>query len=299
MLLAAGAEINCRDSDEDTPLICACRKEIGTETKVLVQRRKVAVELIKKGASFTDVNIDGLNAVQAACRSCHEKMAIVLIQRGARLQDVEDYMARMKNPKDDVMGDYMWVAGSVMSKFGFSDATYTAKLKAEWMEKFDKNGDGELDKDELLTFLAWLVKFQFKSGLVPTTTFDGGSLDIDQIEKLLLERDPQLVRSYVSAFDKDGDCSFTWNELLPVVQDFYGAQWKAKRPVVVDEGSDELVSPVPKEAAGAALPVLTRQKPLPLNWYEVVNPGEGPAVYYAHATTNEVSWERPVFKLGL
>lgn len=125
------------------------------------------------------------------------------------------------------------------------------------MQMFDVNGDGELDRTELTAFIASHVKMAFKAGLMPTQEFfDDGSLEISQIESLLETRCKDMLKGYFS-LDKDADGtyvvlllvvdtsstlisqvallglrSYSWDELLPIVQDFYTNLWNQDRPAV-------------------------------------------------------------------
>jgi len=105
-------------------------------------------------------------------------------------------------------------------------------LRRQFMQMFDVNGDGELDREELTHFIASHVKMAFKAGLMPTQEFfDDGSLEISQIESLLETRCKDMLKGYF-AMDKDADGTYSWEELLPIVKDFYTNLWNQSRPAV-------------------------------------------------------------------
>ena len=99
-------------------------------------------------------------------------------------------------------------------------------------------------------------------------------------------------------FDKDRGGSYSWDELQPIIRDFFGNLWTANRPKEVDEGGDHLLEEQDErkiESAAGGGPAV--EAPLPPNWYAVKNPnatGAHDAVYYANSQTNETMWTRPV-----
>ena len=87
------------------------------------------------------------------------------------------------------------MAGSVLAKFAFENEEYASQIKKQFLKKFDKDGSGELDHKEFMTFLAAHVKQQFRAGLVPTRAFtDDGSLELDQIERLIETRCADMLK---------------------------------------------------------------------------------------------------------
>ena len=79
------------------------------------------------------------------------------------------------------------------------------------MAAIDLDGSGELDKKELLRFIAFHVKIAFQSGQKPVTEFndDDGSLEISDIMRLLETR----CQSYLEQFhvlDEDQSGTFGW-----------------------------------------------------------------------------------------
>jgi len=301
MLIGKGASANAMDSDMDTPLIAVCRKNSETPVDLLVERRKVAKFLISKGAKFDSKNYDKLNPIQMACSCEHEKMAILLVQGGAKISDVQSWrQLNERNGKN-------WVAGSVMCKYAFKDAAYLENMKKEFMSRFDQDKNGQLDKSELVRFLAYHLKVQFDAGVLPRhgigfEVHEG--MGIDDIEDQLKRKGKKLIARYSGAYDADGGGTLSWDELLPVVQDFYSNLWQQDRPEQVNEGTDQIVDPMPvnaskgssSAAASATAAGSAGPRPLPLNWYEVPNPnatGPHDQVYYAHAVTHETTWIRP------
>ena len=120
-----------------------------------------------------------------------------------------------------------WVANSLLSKFAFKHPVFLKQMKAEFMREFDPDGSGELDKGELLNFIAFHVKMGFKNGMSPVTEFDdkNGTLDIPTIKMLLKQRCPDLIKKYEN-LDTDGGGTYSWNELLPISQDFYFSMYR-------------------------------------------------------------------------
>ena len=87
----------------------------------------------------------------------------------------------------------------------FKYPKFVKGLRRQFLQMFDVNGDGELDREELTHFIAAHVKMAFKAGLMPTQEFfDDGSLEIGQIESLLETRCKDMLKGYFS-MDKDAD----------------------------------------------------------------------------------------------
>ena len=83
--------------------------------------------------------------------------------------------------------------------------------KQQFHQEFDPDGSGELDKKELLRFIAFHVKIAFQNGQKPVTEFndDDGSLEISDIMRLLETR----CQSYLEQFhvlDEDQSGTFGW-----------------------------------------------------------------------------------------
>ena len=83
-LLAAGAEVNLKDANGDTPLIAAIRQYLGTDNarvrNVLRQDPRVIEVLLSFRANPLDRTRDGVTAVDLARQSGNEKL-ISMIQR--------------------------------------------------------------------------------------------------------------------------------------------------------------------------------------------------------------------------
>ena len=82
-LLAAGAEVNLKDANGDTPLIAAIRQYLGTDNarvrNVLRQDPRVIEVLLSFRANPLDRTRDGVTAVDLARQSGNEKL-ISMIQ---------------------------------------------------------------------------------------------------------------------------------------------------------------------------------------------------------------------------
>lgn len=177
-------------------------------------------------------------------------------------------------------------------------------LKKQFMKMFDQNGDGEIDKDELKTFIATHIKMAFKAGLMPTAAFfDDGTLEIDQIEHLLETRCKDMLKGYF-AMDSDHDGTYTWEELQPIIQDFYTNLWNQDRPAEADaeeeldysldkrDGGKEMPGGVQDYGPGTGTKDPDSEVILPENWVAVTDPSSG-ATYYANTVTRETSWTVP------
>ena len=133
----------------------------------------------------------------------------------------------------------------------------------------------------------------FKRGLMPVTEFtDDGTLEISQIERLLETRCQSMLRQYES-LDRDGDGTYDWNELLPIIKDFYSNLWNANRPASIDEGDDtDAVGYEEKSKGVEVVDSMGQAATLPPGWQAVTDPGSG-RTYYANQSTGESSWVVP------
>lgn len=205
------------------------------------------------------------------------------------------------------------------------------QMKDQFMQEFDPDGSGELDKSELLHFIAFHVKMGFKNGMSPVTEFDDkdGNLDIPTIKMLLKNRCPDLIKKYES-LDTDGDGTYTWDELVPISKDFYSKLWNKNRPK--EAGKDEYASPAAESSmknnyepiiksqlrvddiveknkirttggkgSKYAQPVISKTamakpskdlQPLKDGWVEHKDKNSGKSYYY-HAEKKETTWKRP------
>ena len=226
-----GCEVDAENQNRTTALVALCRKATGggimaeTTPQVLAHRRCAASLLITKGASFEKMNMDGMVPLTCACENKNEKMAHMLVERGAELEPLMKWMNKSdRNAKN-------WCAGAVMSRWAWKDDTFSGDMKKKFFEEFDKDGNGELDEAEFLHFMAFNMKLAFKRGMVPTKAFkDDGSLEVNQIEKLIKERASDLLAAHKRQTDRNHDGTYGWEELFPMVQDFYGNIWNSERP---------------------------------------------------------------------
>ena len=237
LFLDRGAEVDFIDPYAETPLIACARKSAGSnqaDKKSLKARRKVAMLLMERGAEANHKNVDGNDVLAIACSEFNEKFALMICKKGADIMNVQRWM--MKDSKNASN----WVAGSVLANFAFKHPKFKEHMKQEFLKRFDPDGSGDLDKNELLSFLAYHFKMAFKAGLKPTSKFhDDGTLEIDQIKDLIKERCPDVISQY-TRLDTSRDGKYSWDELEPIVQDFYVNMWNGNRPEgLQDEGEYE------------------------------------------------------------
>ena len=135
---------------------------------------------------------------------------------------------------------------------------------------------------------------------MPTKAFfDDGSLEVDQIEKLIKERANDLLANHKRRTDRNHDGQYGWDELFPLVQDFYANMWNSERPK--DAGLDEEYhgedADIRLEQEAARPPSKKEEKPLPEGWVAVADPNTldkqgNPRKYYHHAATGTTTWKR-------
>jgi hypothetical protein len=313
-------------STMNTPMHCLAKKRRGLSGKQMAEKCQVVALLCQAGAKFDHQNGIGLGALDVGMDTEFERASIAMVKGGADLKQVQTYL------KDHPYNAKNWCANSLLSKFAFKHPIFLKQMKAQFMKEFDPDGSGELDKKELLHFIAFHVKVGFQQGMAPVTEFNGTDLDLPTIELLLKERCPELVSKYES-LDKDGDGTYTWSELLPISEDFYKKLWSKGRPE--GAGKDEygtpgqeadieakctplikaqvLVKPDPaggvssggrgsggknsKYAVPVAHTVMAKPKgqedqALPDGWKEVKDLKSGKTYYY-HKETKKTSWKRP------
>ena len=298
-----GASVTFKGEGLCTPLHACCRKSKGglapdTTPQILAHRRVAAQMLITKGAEFEAQDVDKKTPLLTCCFYKNEKMAMIIAERGGRIAALQEWMNKADvNAKN-------WVAGAIMSKYAWkSDSEFKDELKKKFFEEFDKDGNGELDEKEFTHFIAFNMKLAFKRGFIPTKAFvEDGSLEVDQIEKLLEERAADLLANHKRRTDRNGDGSYGWDELFPLVQDFYANIWNSERPK--DAGNDEEYhgedADLRMEQEAARPPQSGKgeaEEALPADWKEVVDPRtldkDGkPRSYYFNAKTKATTWKR-------
>ncbi len=301
-------------NSEDTPLHFLARKRQSLKPRVLAERCYAMRLICRAGGDLKKENADKRTPLEVALHTYFERGAITLIKGGASLLQVQRYIKESPYNADN------WVALSMLAKFAFSHPTFLKNLKRDFMREFDPDGSGELDRNELLTFIAFHVQMGFKAGLCPVSEFkDDGQLDIPTIKKLLKERCKGLLDKYHS-LDKDGDGTFSWDELLPITRDFYQKLWAQGKPE--NAGSDEFCtipdeqqmeaeySPLiegmvipsikskqtPKASSAASSHRITVARPtqtqLPDGWKELTDPKTGKK-YYHNKELKKTTWTRP------
>ena len=226
----------CDRQNMDTPLHHCMRKRKALKALQLAERCYVAQLLCRAGARFDMQNMHHLTPLELGMETEFERGCITLVKGGANLTQVQKYL------KDHPHNATNWVSSSLLSKFAFKHPQFVASMKAKFMSEFDPDGSGELDRKELLHFIAFHVKMGFQNGYAPVTEFDDkeGTLDLPTIERLLKQRCPDLIAKYES-LDTDGDGTYTWDELLPISADFYSKLWAKGRPE--NAGLDEFAGP--------------------------------------------------------
>ena len=299
-----GCETDAENQNRTTALVALCRKSSGggimaeTTPQVLAHRRCAASLLITKGASFEKMNLDGVVPLTCACENKNEKMAHMLVERGAELEPLMKWMNKSDHNAKN------WCAGAIMSRWAWKDETFSGDMKKKFFEEFDKDGNGELDEDEFLHFMAFNMKLAFKRGMIPTKAFkDDGSLEVKQIEKLIKERASDLLAAHKRQTDRNHDGTYGWEELFPMVQDFYGNIWNSERPddagldenYYGDDANDEMMRALYKDAKITKAP--EPEKPLPEGWVAVEDPNtldkQGkPRKYYHNAAMGKTTWKR-------
>ena len=307
-----------------TPLHLCLKKRTAWDTTQMAERAHTISLLCKSGAKFDMFNTNQKTALEMGIYSEFERGCVALIKGGSPLLQVQTYL------KDHPHDKHNWVANSLLSKFAFKHPLFVKQMKEQFMQEFDPDGSGELDKGELLHFIAFHVKMGFKNGMSPVTEFDDkdGNLDIPTIKILLKNRCPDLIKKYES-LDTDGGGTYSWNELVPISQDFYSKLWNKDRPETA--GKDEYANPVietelknkydnmikeqirvdtiaekgktQRSGKGSkyAAPVVSKTKmakpskdsqPLKDGWKEHKDKKTGKSYYY-HAETKQTTWKRP------
>lgn len=293
MLVKHGADIR-DDYMGQTAMHCCARipRQSGKVQKnIWRERHKVLLFLAGAKADFEAGAKAGEDTpLLVACQELNEKGALILAKKGADIKPCMVWFNKMRKRNKNYRND--WVAGKVMAEFAFKDPKYVASIKKMFMKMFDKDGDGQLSKDEVTQFFASLVQKQFAAGLMPTAAFtDDGSLTVPQIRKLLEQRCPEELEAWF-AFDKDKDGEYDWQEMLPLVKDYYGHIWQSHRP------ADHLIENDRDDCETAAAATAQTSKPadepvkLPPGWIAVLDPASG-KTYYANKATQASSWTVP------
>ena len=241
----------------DTALHQLSRKSYGTRPEENVKRVYCIEILAKSGFDVRAKNVDKKTPLAVALHHQFERAAVKLIELGADLMTVTKHM------KSSKIASKCWCSSSMLEKYAFQHPLFVDRLRKEFMAEFDPDMSGELDKKELLRFIAFHVKMAFKAGMNPVgdAFADDGSLEIEQIEKLLVERCPDLIQQY-HALDDDNNGVFHWDELLPIIKDFYAKLWTHSRPATA--GKDEYLSDEDEEKMKILLePILSSTTKLP------------------------------------
>ena len=311
----------------NTPLHKCLRKRSVWNAVQIAERCHTIALICKAGAKFDMFNSDQKTPLEMGIYTEFERGCMSLVTGGAPLTQIQKYL------KDHPHDAKNWVANSLLSKFAFKHPVFLKQMKAEFMREFDPDGSGELDKGELLNFIAFHVKMGFKNGMSPVTEFDdkNGTLDIPTIKMLLKQRCPDLIKKYEN-LDTDGGGTYSWNELLPISQDFYSKLWNKGRPE--NAGHDEYATASQelelktkyatmiknqyrvddiiakgqtssgrgtKKGSKYVAPVVNKvmmakpskdMQPLKDGWVEHKDAKSGKSYYY-HAELKETTWTRP------
>jgi|EP00505_MAST-04D_sp_SCG-Rhode-Island_P000482 Ca2+-binding EF-hand superfamily protein len=239
------ANVHYFDPDTiSTALHAAAARGPNTTSEQLAEKAYVIGVLCKGGANPGHENIKTQTALDVAMTSEFERAGSEIILGGGDLMHVTRYM---KQSRDNGQN---WVANSMLSKFAFKHPLYLKKIKKQFHDEFDPDGSGELDRKELLRFIAFHVKLGFKNGQKPVKEFndDDGSLEISDVMRLLETR----CQSYLKQFhvlDEDQSGTFGWEELLPIIRKFYQEMWQATRKE--DCGKDEWLDAKAEQALKA------------------------------------------------
>ena len=134
-------------------------------------------------------NIKSETPLDVALQTEFERGACNIIMGGGDLMHVTKFMKLSKINSEN------WVANSVLAKYAFKHPLYLKKIKQQFHQEFDPDGSGELDKKELLRFIAFHVKIAFQNGQKPVTEFndDDGSLEISDIKEKITYRLSKII----------------------------------------------------------------------------------------------------------
>lgn len=291
MLHKHGADIR-DDYMGQTPMHACARipRQAGRVQKdIWRERHKVLIYLAMEKADFeagSKRKPAEDTPLVVACQELNEKGALILAKKGANIKPAMVWFNKMRKRNPNFKGD--WVAGKVMGEYAFDDPQYVASIKKMFMRSFDKDSSGSLSRDEVTQFFAALVQKQFAAGLAPTAAFtDDGSLTVPQIRKLLEQRCPHELEAWLK-FDKDKDGEYDWEEVLPLVKDYYGHIWSANRPAADKIETDRDASSIAASASGTPSAAVS----LPPGWIAVLDPASG-KTYYANKETQASSWVVP------
>jgi|EP00945_MAST-04E_sp_MAST-4E-sp1_P008291 hypothetical protein len=207
------------------------RKNATLNTQQLAEKAMAVGVLCKAGCNLGHENVKSETALDVAMTSEYERGASEIIKGGGDLMHVTRYMKQSKLNSEN------WVPNSLLASFAFKHPLYLKKIKKQFHDEFDPDGSGELDRKELLRFIAFHVKLAFKNGQKPVREFDDdGSLEISDIMRLLETRCQDYLSQY-HVLDEDQSGTYGWAELEPIIRGFYQNMWKATRKE--ENGKDE------------------------------------------------------------
>ena len=180
-------------------------------------------------------NVRSETSLDIALQTEFERAAVAIIHGGGDLMHVTTFMKLSKINSEN------WVANSILAKFAFKHPLYLKKIKEQFHTEFDPDRSGELDRKELIRFIAFHVKIAFQNGQKPVTEFndDDGSLEVSDIVRLLETRCQSYLQQYIN-LDDDQSGTYGWDEIKPVIKQFYSNMWNAQRKE--DDGKNEWLS---------------------------------------------------------
>ena len=186
----------------NTPLHLLLRKRKALTGIETAERCHAIALLCKAGAKFEAYGADQKTPLEMGISSKFERGSVALVTGGAPLIQVQKYIKDHPHDNDN------WVANSLLSKFSFKHPVFLKQMKEQFMQEFDPDGSGELDRKELLHFIAFHVKIGMQHGMCPVKELAdrSGDTDIATIKALLQERCPALIQKYESLdTGKNGD----------------------------------------------------------------------------------------------
>ena len=155
------ADPNYSDRDTlNTPLHLLLRKRKALTGLEIAERCHAIALLCKAGAKFEAYNSDQKTPLEMGIFTKFERGSTALVKGGAPLVQVQKYIKDHPHDNDN------WVANSLLSKFSFKHPIFLKQMKEQFMQEFDPDGSGELDRKELLHFIAFHVKVGMQNGLM-------------------------------------------------------------------------------------------------------------------------------------